>query len=124
MDIKLDQGLQLNQDDLKKAFRAIGKAFVLECRLLLNQHSDDPNLPHTETGQLARSLKFSVRSKKGEVWLKVKADTRYATALFQGSTRKNGKVVHTRPLFDIVMDRIKPRMNDIIRKAISLQPAA
>lgn len=131
MDIQLDKGLQLNDDDLKKAFRSIGKLFVRECRLLLNSSSistDDMSeaeqaaLPHNITGQLANSLKFTVRSKKGAVWLKISANTRYATALFAGSTRKDGTKVAARPLFDIVMDRIKPNINSEIRKAILIIP--
>lgn len=132
MDIQLDKGLQLNDDDLKKAFRAIGKLFIQECRMLLNSSSistDDMSkeeqaaLPHNITGQLANSLKYSVRSKKGAVWLKISANTRYATALFAGSTRKDGTKVAARPLFDIVMERIKPKINSAIRNAILIVPS-
>ena len=127
MDIQLDKGLQLDEDQLKKALRLIGKEFIKEARLLLNQPdlSPDNSLPHTETGTLARSLKASVRQQRGVIWLRIIADTRYATALFSGSTRENKEgvmvQVRGRPLFEIVMDRLKPRMQQIISDSLVLK---
>lgn len=129
MDIQLDKGLQLDEDQLKKALRLIGKEFIKEARLLLNQPdlSPDNTLPHTETGTLARSLKATVRQQKGIIWLRIIADTRYATALFAGSTRtdKNGIAVKVRgrPLFDVVMEKIIPRMSAIIADVAKLKSA-
>lgn len=122
MDIRLDKGLKLDEDQLRDALKAVGKEFIRECRLLLNQ-PDNASLPHTDTGQLARSLKMSLKNREGSMWLKITAGTRYATSLFAGSTRhtSHGDVqVRGRPLFDVVMDRMKPRMNKIIREAVQI----
>lgn len=122
MDIKLDKGLQLDEKQLKTALKLIGKEFIREARLLLNQ-PDNVDLPHTETGTLARSLKMSVKSRKGEMWLSITAGARYSTALMAGSTRdtKTGQIhVRGRPLFAIVLDRLKNKIKQIISDAAIL----
>lgn len=131
MDIIVDKGLDLDEDQLKRALQLIGKEFIKEARKLLNEPdlAENKDLPHTETGTLARSLKARVRKKKGVgMWLSIIADTRYATALFAGSSRenKNGVMVKVRgrPLFDVVMDRINPRIKTLIDQSILIKPKA
>ncbi|MCP9318752.1 hypothetical protein KBX73_02965 [Acetobacter persici] len=122
MDIKLDKGLEIDEKQLKDALRLIGKEFIREARLLLNQ-PDNIDLPHTETGTLARSLKMSVKSRKGDIWLSITAGARYSTALMAGSTRntKTGQIqVRGRPLFAVVLDRLKNKINQIISEAAAL----
>lgn len=111
--------LALDQDALKEALRECGKVFVREARLLLNQGGD--GLPHTHTGLLERKLKWSVKAKGTVLSLTAKADVRYATALFTGSTR-HGMTVKPRPLFDVALDRCKPQFEQIIANHLGIQP--
>lgn len=124
----VDKGLDLDEDQLKRALQLIGKEFIKEARKLLNEPdlAENKDLPHTETGTLARSLKARVRKKKGVgMWLSIIADTRYAVSLFAGSIRTtasgNSVKVRGRPLFDVVMDRIKPRIKNIIADEIKIK---
>lgn len=127
MDIQLDKGIQLDEDQLKAALKEIGKEFIKEARKLLNEpdNAADGSLPHTETGTLARSLRMQVKKKNGQIWLRVVSNTRYSVALFAGSTRETASgamvKVRGRPLFDIVLERLKPRMKAIIAKAAMIK---
>lgn len=118
MDIELDKGLSLDEDQLKTALKSIGKEFIREARLLLNTTGQD-DIPHTATGTLSRSLRATVRSKKGSIFLRISANTRYATALFTGSNRGT-YTVRARPLFDVVMERMKGRINNIIKESLKI----
>lgn len=117
MDIKLDKGIQLNQDQIKLLLKSLGRMFVRECRLVLNSHLSEEDVPVSRTGELARSIRASVRVKKGSVVLRISARTRYATSLFAGSVRGNSEVrVKGRPLFDYVMARLSGRIESLVRE--------
>ena len=111
MEIKLDQGVRL---DLKDALKLIGKLFVRECRLVMNSHLAD--MPHNDTGLLARSLKVSIKNDT----VKITAGVRYATALFMGSDRHGHKIAG-KPLFDYVLDRIQPEIKRIIEQSAVIE---
>lgn len=113
MEIKLDQGVKL---DLQDALRMIGRLFIKECRLVLNSHLAD--MPHTDTGLLARSLKVSIKNDT----VKITAGVRYATALFMGSDRHGHKIAG-KPLFDFVMERIQPEIKQIIQQCAVIETA-
>lgn len=113
MDIKLDKGIGLNEDQIKQLLKELGRLFVRECRLVLNSHLSEEDLPVSITGELARSI--SARVSKDNV-LKITARTRYATSLFTGSVRHNGVQVKGRPLFDFVMARLSGRIQQLISK--------
>ena len=107
MEIKLDQGVRL---DLKDALKLIGKLFVRECRLVMNSHLAD--MPHNDTGLLARSLRVSIKNDT----VKITAGVRYATALFMGSDRHGHKIAG-KSLFDYVLERIQPEIKRIIEQS-------
>lgn len=120
IDIQIDKGLSLDADSQKRALKAVGATFIKECRLVLNRpgasQGADARLPHNVTGLLSRSLRFKVTVRKGDVFVRISANTRYATALFAG-----GRHGEARDLFAYVMNKLKPRLNQIITDAIQLE---
>ncbi|MEN3168719.1 hypothetical protein [Gluconobacter sp. OJB] len=124
IDIQIDKGLSLDADSQKRALKAVGATFIKECRLVLNRPGasqdasrlQDAQLPHNVTGLLSRSLRFKVTVRKGDVFVRISANTRYATPLFAG-----GRHGAARDLFAYVMNKLKPRLNQIITDAIQLE---
>ena len=115
VNLVVPDALALDQDALKAALKQCGKLFQKTARMLIN--SGLPDMPHNRTGLLSKSIGFRVSSKKGVLTLTVIDKTRYATALFAGSTRKNGVKVKGSPLFDETMKRCRPKMEKILEDA-------
>ncbi|GBR17527.1 hypothetical protein [Gluconobacter frateurii] len=120
IEIKINEGLSIDTESQKRALKAVGSLFIKECRKVLNAPTSqfsEASLPHNVSGLLSRSIRFKVTSRKGDVFVRISANTRYATALFSGSPER-----HTvaRDLFAYVMNKLKPQLNQVISEAIKL----
>lgn len=120
IDIQISKGLSLDEDSQRRALKAVGSLFIKECRRVLNSPGRDggASLPHNVTGLLSRSIRFKVTVRRGDVFVRISANTRYATALFSGSPERH---TEARDLFAYVMNKLKPQLNQVISDAIQLE---